>query len=133
MKIVTKVISITLASLLLMTPIAAQQSQLDACTQANMDAKNDTNAALWIGAGCFLNFFGILGAYVIEPTPQATKLLGKDASYVAIYTDCYKSSAKKIQTTNALYGCLGCGVGYLAYVLIVAASISSDPYYNSTY
>lgn len=129
MKIVTKVISITLASLLIMTPIVAQQSQLDACTQANMDAKNDVNAVLWIGAGCFLNFFGILLGYVIEPAPQASKLIGKDADYVAIYTDCYKSRAKKIQGTNALYGCAGFCVGYFVLIVIAAAQ-DNDPYSN---
>ena len=131
MKIVTKIISITLTSLLLMTPIAAQQSQLDACTRANMDAKNDTNGPLWIGAGCLFGIFGLGAAYVIEPTPQATKLLGKDANYVALYTDCYKSAAKKAQTTNAMYGCIGSCAFSMAYYFIVAAAVASDPdYYN---
>ena len=133
MKISTKAISIILASLMLLTPIAAQQNQLDACTQATMDAQNDVNTALWVGAGCILGFWAIIGAYLIEPTPQATKLIGKDANYVALYTDCYKAEAKKRQTNYSLYGCVGCGVASLVYYVIVLAAVATvdDPYdYN---
>lgn len=130
MKKVTKVISTTLAYLMLMAPIAAQQNQLDACTQATMDAKNDTNAALWFGAGCLLNFWGLGAAYIIEPSPSAMKLMGKDAEYVAIYTDCYKNAGQRIQTSKALTGCLvstGCMVIY--YVVLIAAVASVDDAY----
>ena len=128
MKIVTKVISITLASLLLLTPIVAQQSQLDACTQANIDAKNDTNETLWVVAGCLFGIFGLGAAFVIEPSPHAVKLIGKDADYVAVYTDCYRSSAKKIQTTQAWTGCLGSCLGLLA-----ASLLNPPSNQNSTY
>lgn len=127
MKKVTKVISITIAYLMLMAPIAAQQSQLDACTQATMDAKNDTPGALWFGAGCLLNFWGLGAAYIIEPSPSAMKLMGKDAEYVAIYTDCYKDAGKSIQTSKALTGCLvSAGVWVVYYVVLIAAITSID-------
>lgn len=130
MKKVTKVISTTLAYLMLMAPIAAQQYQLDACTQATMDAKNDTQGALWFGAGCLFGLLGLGAAYVIEPSPSAMKLMGKDAEYVAIYTDCYKDAGKGIQTSKALTGCLvSAGVWVIYYAVLIAAVASIDDAY----
>ena len=125
-----KVICITLAYLMLMVPIIAQQ-QSDACRQASIDAENRIDGNLWFGAGCLFGLLGLGAAYVIEPSPSATKLLGKNANYVAVYTDCYKEAGKNIQTSKAMKGCLiGTGVSVVLYVVLIAtASSVNDGFY----
>jgi len=55
---------------------------------------------------------------ILEPSPPATRLLGKSDEYVAVYTDCYREEGKKIQTKNALTGCLvGMAVELVFYTL----------------
>lgn len=125
-----KIICITLAYLMLLVPIMAQQQQTDACMQASIDAENKIDGNLWFGAGCLFGLLGLGAAYVIEPSPSATKLLGKDANYVAIYTDCYKAAGKNVQTSKAMKGCLiGTGVSLVLYVVLFAAAASVDDGY----
>jgi hypothetical protein len=124
-----KVICITLAYLMLLVPIIAQQ-QTDACMQASIDAENKIDGNLWFGAGCLFGLLGLGAAYVIEPSPSAIKLMGKDAEYVAIYTDCYKEAGKNIQTSKAMYGCLiGTGISAVLYAVLIAAAASADDEY----
>ncbi len=94
--------------------LAAQQSnvQAQACSQAQNDVQMEVNKTLWLAAGFFFGLLGIAGAYIIEPTPPASKLLGKSPEYVAAYTDCYKDAGKKIQTNAAIKGCV---IGAIVY------------------
>ena len=126
-----KILCVALTYLMLMVPIIAQQQHTDACMQATMDAENQIDGALWFGGGCLFGLLGLGAAYVIEPSPSATKLLGKDANYVAIYTDCYKEAGKNIQTSKAMKGCLiGTGVSLVLYVVLIAtASSANDGFY----
>lgn len=110
---------------------AAQTSEelKNACTQAEFDAQRDVNGMLWLAIGFFGGIFGIAAAYVIEPSPPASRLIGKSAEYVATYTDCYKSAGKDIQTKNAIKGCVISGLLYVAvygcYYAIWAAAAAS--------
>ncbi len=89
----------------------------DPITASAIAATTNTNKALWFGAGCILNIVGIGAAYLIEPAPPATMLMGKDANYAAIFTENYKNTGRSIQTKYALYGCLGQGVAWSLYYL----------------
>ncbi len=121
-----KALSIILIHLILLVPILAQQPG-DACAQAKADATMEVNSTVWFGAGCLFGLLGLGAAYVIEPEPSATSLLGKSPDYVAHYTDCYKESGKNIQTKKAMNGCLiGTGVQVLGYVLVAVAAESVD-------
>ena len=94
--------------------MAQSSTATQACTQAQQDVQMDVNKTLWMAAGFFFGLLGIAAAYIIEPTPPASKLLGKKPEYVAAYTDCYKDEGKKIQTNAAIKGCV---IGALVYAL----------------
>ena len=101
---------ILMASLMAVVPVSAmaqtssQESAAatyaEACAAAEMDAEAATNKTLWLGAGCCLWFTGVILAYVITPTPPASKVMGKSPQYVTAYNDCYRERAKKIQTNK---------------------------------
>ncbi len=93
-----------------------------ACTDAKLDAQRDINTTLWMGAGCLFGLLGIGAAYVIEPSPPASRLLGKPSDYVAIYTDCYKDEGRSIQTKAAVKGCV---VGALLWLALNLALIAT--------
>ena len=105
-------------------PVIAQEGvgeTSDICQRAKLDAQADVNKMLWFGAGCLFGIFGLGAAYIIEPSPPATRLLGKPPEYVAVYTDCYRDEGKRIQTKNALVGCL---IGEAAVLIIYAIAFA---------
>lgn len=107
----------------------AQQGtvQAEAVADAEADAEADVNKTLWLAAGCLLTGAGVIGAYFIEPTPPAAKLMGKSPEYVAFYTDAYKAKSKNLQGRSALIGCAVGGCTYLGvYVLVVSAALAGD-------
>jgi len=112
---------------LVFSPIAAMAqmpASTDACTQAQLDAQTDINSTLWLGAGCLFGIIGVAAAYVIDPSPPATRLIGMPPDYVVMYSDCYKAKAKSIQTSAATKGCLLYAVWALAvYSLGIASSL----------
>ena len=126
-----KPVALLLLVLTLCPPALAQEmAQPDVCVEAERDAETDTNRTIWFIAGCLGGVLGLLIAHMVQPSPPATKLLGKSPEYVAVYTDCYKRKAKSIQTKTALTGCAvyaGCVVVLVvAYVAIIAAVVSSE-------
>ncbi len=86
--------------------MAQSSNATQACAQARQDVEMNINKTIWLLAGFFFQVAGIVGAYLIEPSPPASKLLGKSPEYVAAYTDCYKEAGKKIQTNAAIKGCV---------------------------
>ncbi len=86
--------------------MAQETSAQKACAQAQQDAQMEINKTLWLAIGFFGELLGIAAAYVIEPSPPASKLIGKSPEYVAAYTDCYKDAGKKIQAHAAIKGCV---------------------------
>ena len=111
------VASMLVLSLNLSLQCLAQQNSvaLDAKVDAEFDAEDDVNTALWLGAGgilgtagsCLLGAVAVGGAYVYQPIPSAERLLGKSAEYVSFYTDTYKASVRRLQLVAATKGALG--------------------------
>ena len=94
----------------------------DACARGIMDGEN-ADTGLWMAAGCAFGWMGWLAAYIIEPSPPAVNLIGKDSVYTMQYVDCYRRSAKAKQTKAALTGCcIGTTLAVGLNVLLVAAS-----------
>ena len=127
-----KLVLILFAVVLLasVNPVIAQEGvgeTSDICQRAKLDAQADVNKMLWFGAGCLFGIFGLGAAYIIEPSPPATRLLGKPPEYVAVYTDCYRDEAKRIRTKGAWLGCVvGSVLSVAWYVVLVAAAASES-------
>ena len=91
--------------------------------QARMDARSDVKGGTWFIVGCLLGLVGWIIAYVVEPNPPATRLLGQSPDYVAVYTDAYKREGKKVQSQKALSGCLvGTCVSVILEVILMSAA-----------
>jgi len=98
----------------------------DPVADAQMYADRESGGT-WFLIGCVGGFIGYIVATAITPTPPATALVGKDAEYVATFTDVYQSEVKSVRTRNALYGCLtGTGATVLLYAVLVAAATSVE-------
>ena len=109
----------------------AQQGSVhaEAIRAAEADAEATVNKPLWFAVGCLFTGLGTIVAYVMEPSPPASRLMGKSPEYVAFYTDAYKSKAKSIQGRTALTGC-GITLGvYAAYIVLVGAAVASTTTY----
>lgn len=104
---------------------ASKSFATETCEDARQAAQSKTSGALWFGAGCLLNGLGVLGAYVVKPDPPMTTLVGKDAVYVAKYTDCYQDEAKSVQTKWAWIGCGASVAFYLVYYVVIVAAVTS--------
>ena len=95
-----------LVSLVIVSSAEETDIAAKACTDAKLDAQEDIDAKLWIGAGCLFGLLGVGAAYIIKPSPPMSRLLGKSPDYVAVYTACYKDEGKKIQVKSAVKGCM---------------------------
>jgi len=117
-------IAFVVALMVLAVPILAQQGEIAAGRVAGAQAaRASTNGTMWFAAGCLFGWLGLLVAYVIQPNPPATMLLGKSPEYVAAYTDSYRMTARGVQTGRAWTGCIvGTIVQVVGYVLLVAAA-----------
>lgn len=106
---------------------AEQNLQMEAIVAGERDAQNDVNKGLWFLGGCFGGVIGVIIAYGVEPSPPATRLLGKSSEYVAFYTQAYAKKAKKLQTNSALGGCCVSTLYVAIYgVAMFAAHSSAD-------
>ncbi|MCK4544124.1 hypothetical protein KAU43_01170 [candidate division WOR-3 bacterium] len=127
-------IVITMSVILLITPLMVNAVETNgmgsAVIDAHRDANADVNGALWFGAGCLFGILGVGAAYIIEPTPGASRLIGKSSQYVAVYTDEYKRVGKSIQTKQAVIGCV---VSSLAYVVLNIVYVAIYGAYIFTY
>ena len=82
---------------------------------AERDAAADVNQFLWGGGtfglaavgGCLLGSIGLLGAFLYEPSPPASRLLGKSPEYILFYADAYKAKGRDLQARASALGCLG--------------------------
>lgn len=105
-------------------PVAAPDAPGSPEQAAVLDAEADTNSALWFGAGCLLSWVGVLVAYVAEPAPPFSRMVGKPPEYVGRYVRVYTEAGRSEQTRMALFGCGTTLVGYAA-VMVFALSNSS--------
>jgi len=120
-------IAILLVFVVFATPILAQQGEIMAGRMAGEQAaKANVNGTMWLAVGCIGGLLGVIIAYIYEPSPSSTMLLGKSPEYVAAYSDAYKMTAKKTQTNKAWTGCIVFTLVYTAvYVLAIAAANST--------
>ncbi|MCG9134827.1 hypothetical protein J5I95_24480 [Candidatus Poribacteria bacterium] len=118
--IIFQLLAVLMFTLALNMPLRcfAQQRNtvaLDAKTDAEYDAEDDVNTALWLAAGgvlgiagnCLLGSLAVGGAYIYQPVPPAERLLGKSAEYVSFYTDAYKARMRRLQLVAATKGAAG--------------------------
>ena len=125
-------IAFVMSLVMFATPILAQQGEIMAGRMAGEQAaRANTNGMLWMAIGCVGSWVGILAAYIYEPSPPTTPLLGKSPEYVAAYTDAYKETAKKVQTSKVWIGCITSVVLYTVFyvVLYAAAATTTDTVY----
>ena len=104
----------------------------DPISASTVAAQANTNKFLWFGAGCLFGLLGVGAAYLVEPNPPATALVGKNSNYVALYTENYKKVAKGIQTKQAIWGCVTSSLIYVLYyvfVVVIFATATTDTYY----
>ena len=82
--------------------------QHPAATEAHLtaeeDAESDARKTRWVFIGIFGNILGVLIASVYEPTPPASRLLGRSPEYAALYTDSYKIKSRSIQVRHSVIG-----------------------------
>ena len=91
----------------------------EARVTAVQNAQSDVRKVRWFFIGCFGNILGVLIASVYEPTPSASRFLGKSPEYAAVYTDSYKAENRNIQVSYAIRGLvLFCGLGVLSGILL---------------
>ncbi|MGB9595139.1 MAG: hypothetical protein ACPL7B_02560 [Candidatus Poribacteria bacterium] len=120
-------ITIVMAFLILVTPILAMQDDFTAGRLAGEQAgKSRTNGVAWMAIGCLGGLLGVIIAYLYEPSPPASLLLGKSPEYVAAFTDAYKDGAKSVQAKNAWTGCIVSTLLYVVYVVLVVAAAESS-------
>lgn len=117
--------------------VAAAQSA------AEVDANTDVNKPLYFGMGCLLTALpfisslvvdgsfppaaiigtpaGVLGAYLYQPEPPMSRLIGKSPEYIDAYIHSYKSKRGKTQALWTSAGCLtgGCVTGALISGVLV--------------
>lgn len=114
-------------------------SIMEAKLTAERDARNDVGKAKWFGGGfllmggtllglriagdssaslsagltgasCLLHGAGLAGAFMTQPVPPPSRLVGKSAEYVNFYMDAYKTESGRSQ---ALWGAAGSVSGCL--------------------
>ncbi len=109
----------------------AQQNslQMEARVAAGRDAQADVNQFMWFAGtfvlsaigGCLLGSVGIIGSSVYQPTPPASRFIGKSTEYIVFYTEAYKAKVQNHQLKSSALGCLGGSI---------IAAIIWAPYYQ---
>jgi hypothetical protein len=119
---------------LLALPCAAAEqagrkpTEEQAVIDAQEDAKTHVNGCLWTGAGYLAvlgimpGVAGLIGANVAQPTPDASRLIGKSDEYKTAYLRAYEDAGKRVQVRHALTGC-GLAAGTWAVAGIVVAAV----------
>lgn len=82
------------------------QIPIDTLVTAEQDAEYDVRKVHWFFIGFCGNILGILIASVYEPTPPASRLLGKSPEDAASYTDSYKAKGRRVQVDQSAIGLL---------------------------
>jgi len=95
-----------------------------AAAAGERDAIADTSSGAWFVLGCLLGGIGVLIAYVAEPTPPPSRLIGQSPEWVSVYSAAYKSAGRSAQGKSAIVGCL---VITAVIVVLIAASAGSMP------
>ena len=103
----------------------SQQSPVPASTHltAEQDAESDAKKVTWFFIGFLGNILGVLIASVYEPTPPASRLLGKSPEDAALYTDSYKAKSRSIQLRQSVIGLIIPFALMFLWMIFIAAII----------
>lgn len=97
----------------------------DACTAGKADAGEQTGGTLWFALGLVTGPWGVLGAYLINPSTSDINLKGKSKSFTSAYTSCYIEEARSIHTKWAWIG-FGTAVAVL-FIVFAALLMNNKP------
>jgi hypothetical protein len=81
------------------------------------DAPQQISGTLWFFVGFLLSWIGIILGYVLSPSPDGARLVGKSPAYVSSYTVAYQEAGRSYQGIHAVWGCVTSGAIYLVIVL----------------
>jgi hypothetical protein len=98
-------------------PNETAQAEID----GRADANTEISGVLWFCVGFFLTWIGIILGYLLTPTPDGTRLIGKSPNYVTAYTSAYQSEGRSFQGIHAVYGCVTSGVIEIVAVVLLFA------------
>ncbi len=85
---------------------------------AEQDAEYDAKKVKWFFIGFFGHILGILIASIYEPTPPASRLLGKSNEYTVSYIESYKAKSRRIQVNQSAIGfVVAFGLGILFVII----------------
>lgn len=122
--------SLVLTPVMISTPAAAASNEFAQGTmEGEMDAKSNEGGPLWFFVGFCVGVLGVVIAYVVEPSPPPTRIVGKSSDYTTAYTSAYKAAGKKAQGKIALIGCVVSGlivVLWYVFVFVVFASAATS-------
>jgi hypothetical protein len=98
-------------------------------TQAQIDGRadvpNNVSGTLWFVAGFFLSWIGILLGYLLTPSPDGARLVGKSPAYVQAYTEAYGNEGRSFQGIHAVYGCVTSGIIYIVFFVIYFIAVAA--------
>ena len=101
-------------------PMANPGDAASAVADGTADAQAQVSGVLWFFVGFILSWIGIILGYVITPSPDGARLIGKSPMYVQAYTEAYGSAGKSKQGIDAVWGAVtSCVLGVLFYVIFV--------------
>ena len=128
-KVLRKPISLFLSVVMVIIPfiLNAQETisekKAKAVVQAEADAEGDVNTAKWFGAGCLFKVFRVGAAYLLAPSLNETRILGKSPEYVRAYTKAYKENAKSSTGKWVLVGLgvIACVAGTILLISFIKA------------
>jgi hypothetical protein len=104
---VRKIVSFYLSVFLILCPVITMAVEPtggetnQAIIDATRDAKKEANFPLWYAAGCIFIIFGVGAAYLIVPSPQPTRFMGKSSNYINAYVTQYRKVIRSRQTISA--------------------------------
>ena len=124
-KVLRKSISLFLSVVMLFIPLIvnAQETineEKAKAVQAEADAESDVNTAKWFGAGCLFKVFRVGAVYLLAPSLNETRILGKSPEYVRAYTKAYNDKKKSWSMEKRIGCCViaACVVGVIGCILI---------------
>ena len=89
---------------------------------AEQDAEHDVKKVRWFFIGFLGNILGVLIASIYEPTPPASRLLGKSSEEAALYTDSYKAKSRSVQVRQSVIGLVVPFVLMILWAIIISTA-----------
>ncbi len=99
-------------------PPAAINDGAQGALDGRTDAPNQISGTLWFFAGFFLSWIGIILGYVLTPSPDGARLVGKSPAYVGAYTQAYQDAGRSYQGIHAVWGCVTSGVLWIVFWIL---------------